>query len=220
MSVTKWMEDILNDEKIENKLEAINKELPNYFIPKDKYNEQAAKLKEKESELDATAKQLEEQSKQVEELNKQVQSLSGAAGEKEKLQEQLEKIKSEHEQFKSEAEKRLDEVKKRQAIERGLRDSKANPETIDLLIDKFDFGVIELDKDGNVKDFDKHLEPIKEARKSLFAEENITGDRPGEGDNTDPSTYKAKYEQALKEGNRREAIKIKQEAYNKGEKFI
>lgn len=207
-----WLKKILNDEEIENKVDAISKELPNHFIPKDKYNSAADKLKEREDELKATKKQLDD-------LNKQVQDLSKVTDEKEKLQESLDKIKSEYEEFQSEADKKVVNIKKRQAVERGLREANANPETIDLLIDKFSLDDLELDDKENVKEWDKHLEPIKGERKSLFGETSISGDRPPDGDDPDKKGLKQQYDEALKAGKRQEAIKIKQEAYKEGKLF-
>ncbi len=166
----KWLEEILANEE-EDKLSAIKKELPLHFIPKEKYNEQADKLKEKESELTATVTKLEE-------MNSKIEGLSGSAEEKEKLQEQLESMKTEYEQFKADADNRVATIKKRQAVERGLRDANANPDTIDMLVDKFNLDEIELDADDKVKEFDKHLAPLKESRKSLFGESQYSGDKP------------------------------------------
>jgi len=207
-----WLEEILSDEKVEDKLKAIKKELPKWLIPKDKYNEQADKLKEKEEELQATVKQLEEVNKQVAELDK-------LKDDKVALQTSLDVMKVDMETFKADADNRVSNIKKRQAVERGLRDANANPDTIDLLVDKFKLEEIELTADDKVKDWDKHVAPIKEARKSLFGTEGLSGDKPPTSDNTEPKTYLAKYEAAIKEKNTVEAIKIRQEAFSKGEKF-
>lgn len=205
-----WLKTILEDEKIENKIDAIKKELPLHFIPKEKYNEKTAEIQEKIDELKTTKDKMQE-------LQTQVEKLSQEGGEQEKLKEKLENINNEFEKFKSESESRLANVKKTQAIEKGLRDAQANPDTIDLLITKFDLEKIELAEDGKVKDWDNYLNPLKETRKSLFAETNISGNKPPDGNSTEPSGYKAKYEAALKTGDRLGAIKIKQEAFKEGE---
>ena len=207
-----WLKSILEDEKIENKVEAISKELPNHFIPKDKYNSQADKLKEKESELA-------EANKQLESVNGKVTELSKVADESKEIKDKLDAISAEYDQFKGEADKRLIDVKKKQAVERGLRDANANPDTIDLLIDKFNLDEIELDDKENVKEFDRHLEPLKEQRKSLFAETKVTGDKPPEGGAAPDANYKAQYEKFIAEGNQVEAIKIKQKAFTEGKAF-
>lgn len=208
----KWLEEILTSEEIEDKVEAVKKELPKHFIPKDKFNEQADKLKEKEEELNTT-------NEKMDELSSQVQNLSKSEEEKEKLKEQINNLNTEFETFKNEAENRVTNIKKKQAVERGLREANANPDTIDLLIEKFDLEQVELDDNETVKNFDKHLEPIKEQRKSLFGETQVTGDKPSTGDTPPGNNYKAMYEQAIKEGKTREAIRIKQEAFQKGENF-
>jgi len=206
----KWLKEIIENEEIEDKTEAISKELPKHFIPKDKYNETADKLKEKETELAETNKQLES-------VNTQVSELAKKAEENEELKGKLETINAEYEQFQSEADKRLIDVKKKQAVERGLRDANANPDTIDLLIDKFNLDEIELDDKDNVKEFNKHLEPLKEQRKSLFAETNITGGKPPEGTPPQTATIKTQYETAIKEGRHQDAIALKLEAAKSGE---
>ena len=208
-----WLKKILEDEKVENKVEAISKELPNHFIPKDKYNGQADKLKEKESELAEATKQLET-------VNSKVAELAKAAEENQELKGKLDTINAEYEQFKGEADKRLIDVKKKQAVERGLRDANANPDTIDLLIEKFNLDEIELDDKDNIKDFSKHLDPLKEQRKSLFAETKVSGEKPvGGGGTPDATSYKEQYEKFIKEGNTFEATKIKQKAFSEGKPF-
>jgi len=205
-----WLQAILDDANVADKIGAIKKVLPMHFIPKEKYNEKASEVQEKADELKATTDKMND-------LQKQVEQLSGAEGEQEKLKGKLEAINNEFETFKGESESRLSNVKKTQAIERGLRDAQANPETIDLLITRFDLDKIELADDGNVKEWDKHLEPLKKTRKSLFAESNFSGTKPPDGKNTEPGGYKTKYDEAMKSGNSLEAIKIKQEAFKAGE---
>lgn len=204
-----WLKAILEGDS-ENKLEEIKKELPKNFIPKEKFNEQADKLKAKEEELDTV-------NTKMSELSTQVENLSKSEEEKDKLKEQIEKVNSDFETFKSEADSRVANIQKRQAIERGLRDAQANPDTIDLLIEKFDLSTIELGENDTVKDWDTHLTPIKEQRKSLFGESTLSGTKPPSGGDPQISNYKAKYEEALKSNDRLTAIKIKQEAFSNGE---
>ena len=206
-----WLQTILSDENVENKVDAIKKELPMHFIPKEKYNDKVDEVQTKTDLLKTTTDKMSD-------LQTQVGKLSKSEGEQEKLKGDLKTINDEFETFKGESESRLSNVKKTQAIERGLRDSQVNPEAIDLLISKdFVLEKIELTDDGNVKDWDKHLETVKEKRKSLFAESNLSGPTPPNGDNTEPGGYKAKYDEARKSGNNLEAIKIKQEAFKEGE---
>lgn len=207
----KWLKEIL-DSETEDKAGEIQKELAKHFIPKDKFNEVNDKVKEKEAELAEATKQLEA-------TNGQVANLAKASEENEGLQAKLEAIGAEYEQFKSDADVRLANVKKVQAVERGLRDANANPETIDLLIGKFNLDSVELDDKDNIKDWTKHLEPIKAERKSLFGEMSFEGDKPADGQNTTTHGFQAQYNEAMKQGRTQEAISIKLSAANAGEYF-
>ena len=207
----KWLKEIL-DSDVEDKAGEIQKELAKHFIPKDKFNEVNDKVKEREAELAEATKQLET-------VNGQVASLAKASEENEGLQAKLEAIGAEYEQFKADADVRLANVKKVQAVERGLRDANANPETIDLLIGKFDLDGIELDEKDNIRDWNKHLEPIKAERKSLFGETTFEGDKPADGQNTTPQSFKAQYDEAIKQGRNQEAIAIKLSASSAGQYF-
>ena len=173
------------------------------YIPKSKFDEKNEELKSTKAKMD--------------ELQKSVEGLDTYTKENEELKSKVEALKTEYEQFKSEADTRVQSIQKKQAIERGLNKANANPDTIDLLINQFDLESIQLDSKGEIVDWDNHVQPIKESRKSLFGEVKITGDKPTSGTNADVSTYKAKYEEALNTGNRTEAIKIKQEAFKEGE---
>jgi hypothetical protein len=204
-----WLEKILSDENITDKKDAISKELAKHFVPKDVFNEKSDKLKEKESEFEATKTQLESV----------IKKLPNVENEKEQLKTELDKIKADFEKFQGEAEERVLTIKKKQAVEKGLREANANPDTIDLLLEKFDYSLIEVDDNSNVKNFEKHLEPIKEQRKSLFGASKFNGGETTTGKNNEPGTYKARYDEALKKGSMLEAIKIKQEAFSKGEKI-
>lgn len=93
----------------------------------------------------------------------------------------------------------------------------ANTETIDLLIGQFNMDNLQLDQSGNIVDWGTHLNPLIESRKSLFATTQLTGDKPQSGTQPTLNTYQNRYTEAMKTGNRREAIKIKQEAFREGE---
>ena len=205
-----WLKAILEDDEVKDKVVSIKKEMAKHFVPNEVYDKKKKELGEKDLDLTATKEKMEE-------VQKQVKDLETLEGDKVKLKEQLDAISSEHETFKEESENRLTNFQKKQAIEKGLRDAKANEETIDLLVDKFDLDGVQLDAESNIVDWDKHLEPIKDSRKSLFGEVEVGGHKLPDGPNSDPSTYKAKYDDALKAGDRLGAIKIKQEAFKEGE---
>lgn len=200
-----WLKAILGNEEltVEQKQEAIQKELPKTFMPKNKYNE-------KIEELNSTVLKMDE-------LNKQIETLSASSGEVETYKSELGKIKGEFDLFKTDSDKRVSTIQKKQAIEKGLIMAGANTETIDLLIGQFNMDNLQLDQSGNIVDWGTHLNPLIESRKSLFATTQLTGDKPQSGTQPTLNTYQNRYTEAMKTGNRREAIKIKQEAFREGE---
>ena len=200
-----WLKAILSNEELsaEQKQEAIQKELPKTFIPKDKYNGKVEELKNTVAKMD--------------ELKTQVESMGVSSVEAGKLKTELESITNEFETFKNDSEKRNVNMTKRQAIERGLTRDKANPAAIDLLVGLFNMDEIQLDSKNEVVDWDEIKKPIIEGRKSLFGEIKINGNKPSTGSNTPVNTRRQKYDEAIKSGNTVEAIKIKQEAFEDGE---
>lgn len=206
-----WLKKILEEKGLEVEeglMDEVKKEIPKHFIPKNVYNEKAAKVKELEGELDTTKKEFQETIDKLPTLE-----------EKGDLEKKLQDIKTDFEDFKSKAEERVLNVKKRQAVERGLREAEANPDAIDLLLDRFDYEKLEIGEEGNIKDWENHLNPIKESKKSLFSETKITGNETEKGDNPEQNTYADMYKKAIESGNTKEAIKIKQRAYKEGEKI-
>jgi len=201
-----WLDEILNNTELTDKKDAICKELAKHFVPKHVFNEQSEKLKDKTTELETVNSKFEET----------VNNLPKVESEREELKTKLEQIKTDFENFKTETDNRVLILKKRQAVEKGLRDARANPDTIDLLLDKFNYDEIELDGD-KISNFDKLIEPMRSERKSLFGEIKISGTDITKGVNAPTTTYRTKYDEALRNGKTLDAIKIKQEAFKQGE---
>lgn len=203
-----WLKNILENEELtaEQKQEAIQKELPKSFIPKQKYNE-------KVEELNATAEKMEE-------LKGQVENLSKSSEEADKLKEQLENIKGEFDTFKTDSEKRVLNIQKKQAIERGLSGANANPDTIDLLTGLFDIEKLQLNSKGDIVDWEEHLNPIKETRQSLFGKVKVNGDEPHKGggeplDVSDFSKLTSEQRMQLRESNPERYNQLRKEYLNK-----
>lgn len=174
------------------------------YIPKVKFDEKNEELKATKLKLD--------------EMQVNLQKLGESNQEAETFKIELNKIKEEYEQFKSQSESRLMGYKKKQAVEKGLMKENVNPETIDLLLTQFNLDNIKLDEQDNIVDWDAHINPIKQSRKTLFASEQIVGEKPQTGTKPiEQSALKLAYQDALKNNDRLGAIKIKQEAYKKGE---
>lgn len=174
------------------------------YIPKAKFDEKNEELKATKSKLD--------------EVQSNLQKLGESTQEAEQFKTELGKIKEEYEHFKNESEGRLLGYKKRQAVEKALMRENANPETIDLLLTQFNLESIQLDQSENIVDWQQHINPIKESRKTLFASESFAGDKPQTGNKPlEQNSLKTAYQDALKSGDRLGAIKIKQEAHKQGE---
>ena len=212
-----WVENYLNEigiedeNKIEEAVELFKSEyFPKNAVPNDEYKKKSSKVEELESELD-TAKE------QLEQTNQQLDELSDKAEGKEELKNNLEQIKSEYEEYKEQEEQRLQQIKKKSTLEKQLLKSKANEDAVDLLINDFSLDELQLDEEGNLANFDEHLEQVKEKRPTLFGEVEISGNEPQDGETNDANSFAAKYKKAVDNGNRREAIKIKQQAHREGE---
>ena len=160
----KLSENVKIEEVADTITESAQKEIGKTFVPKEEFNSKNEELKASKSKLD--------------EMQKQVSELSKTAEISEELKKKLEDTEKEFEGFKSETQKREDERKKVGAIERGLRAANAADDAIDLLIGQFELDKISLDKKGNIVDWDDHLKPVQESRKTLFGTTTTTGDKP------------------------------------------
>ena len=206
-----WIKEILENSKEENvdeTVERIKQEFPKHAVPKEEYNKKADRIKELQTELDNTKDQLGKTEEQIE-------SLQNVSENKEELESKLEETKNELNEFKETAEQRMQEYKKKSELEKKLLASDANKDAIDLLVNDFDMDNLALTDEG-LAGFDSQLAKVKDKRPGLFAEKQVVGDEPNDGETSEPNSWQAKYDRAIKNGNRKEAIKIKQQAFNDG----
>jgi len=174
------------------------------YIPKAKFDEKNEELKSTKAKMD--------------ELQESVKGLDTFTKENEDLKSKVESLKNEYENFKNDADTRVKTIQIKQAIERNLVKANANPDTIDLLVDKFDVNSLQVDSKGEIVDWDVHFNPIKEARKSLFGEVKITGDKPASGNTPDQLTL---LNERLQKANKlEEKIMIKREMQELEQKKI
>ena len=170
-----WVENFLNEVGVEDTDEALAKFKSDYFpknaVPKDEFNKRGDKIDELESELGTAKDQLENTNQQLEQLEEQAEG-------KEELQENLQEIKQEYESYKESEQQRINQIKIDSKLEKELLKSKANEDAVDLLKSDFDVEGLELDEEGNLKNFDDQLEQVREKRSSLFAVEKKTSDEP------------------------------------------
>lgn len=130
---------------------------------------------------------------QLEALQGQIKELEGSTGTVEELKEKLKAQADEFEQFKADTVKREVTLTKTQAIQKALADAGAIKSSIDLLATTFDLEKIQLDKKGNIVDLEDVINPVKEARKELFASVKIDDSTPPDSkspvDDDDPQAY-------------------------------
>jgi len=208
-----WMKEFLEDigvENVEEALETFKQDVfPQHAVTKDQYKKKTTKIEELETELN-TAKE------QLEKTNDQLDDLKDKAEDKEELEQQLEQINNEYEKYKEKEKQRVKEIKKKSKLTTKLANSEVHEDALDLVAGEFDLEEMELTEDGELEGFDEQYQERKEARPGLFGEKQVTGTEPTDGETSEPNGYQAQYDKALKNGNRKEAIKIKQKAYNEG----
>ncbi len=168
-----WLKEILKKAGIEEgKLDSvigdINKELPKYFIPKDKYNEVAEAKKKLETDI-------QERDKQLEELKKSV-------GSNEELKKQIEALQAENKKAAEEWQSKMAQMQLDFAIERALTTAKAkNPKAVKALLD---MEKVKLDGE-QLLGLDDQLKELQKSDAYLFGESGKVGsgtNPPGAGD--------------------------------------
>ena len=122
-----WLKELLKkagieEAKLDGLITDINKELPKYFIPKDKYNEVAEAKKKLEAD--------------IAERDKQLEQLKGAAGSNEELKKQIETLQAENKKAAEEWQAKMAQKKLDFAIEKALTAAKAkNAKAVKALLD-------------------------------------------------------------------------------------
>lgn len=153
-----WLKELLKnaeieDEKVDELIANINKEVPKYFIPKAKYNELSEVKKNLEQQLstaNSTIEELKKSNKDNEELQKQIKQ----------YEEQLENLKAE-------SEAKIRDLTLDNAIKLALKE---NAKYDDLLIGKVDKSKLIIKEDGTIEGLEEQIKTLKEDYKELFVE--------------------------------------------------
>jgi hypothetical protein len=206
----------MNKEKLiekglsEELADSIMKELDGSFVPKSRFNEINAELKQ--------MKDL------IKERDGQLETLKKSNVDSEELKKQIEQLQIDN---KAKDEAHANEIKQLKidtAIDKALADAKAkNPKAVKALLE---LGDVEVAEDGTIKGLDAKIKALRDAEDSSFlfdATDNgnnkSKGFVPGQKMDGVPgasSTFEARLAEARKNGNTLEAIKIKQEAASEG----
>jgi predicted RNase H-like nuclease (RuvC/YqgF family) len=174
MEVSKmdWLKELLKkagieEEKVDSTIADINKELPKYFIPKDKYNEVAEAKKKLETD--------------IAERDKQLEQLKAAAGSNEELKKQIETLQAENKKASEEWQAKMAQMQLDFAIEKALTAAKAkNPKAVKALLD---MEKVKLDGE-KLLGLDDQLKELQKSDAYLFGESGKVGsgtNPPGAG---------------------------------------
>jgi len=167
-----WLKELLKkagipEDKLDSTIADINKELPKYFIPKDKYNEVAEAKKKLEADID--------------ERDKQLEQLKAAAGASEELKKQIETLQAENKKASEEWQAKMAQMQLDFAIEKALAAAKAkNPKAVKALLD---LEKVKLDGE-QLLGLDDQLKAIQQSDPYLFGESGKVGsgtNPPGAG---------------------------------------
>ena len=167
-----WLRELLKkagieEAKLDGVIADICKELPKYFIPKDKYNEVAEAKKKLETDI-------QERDKQLEELKK-------ASGTSEELKKQIEQLQADNKKASEEWQAKFAKMQLDFAIEKALTAAKAkNAKAVKALLD---MEKVKLDGE-QLLGLDDQLKALKESDPYLFGESGKVGsgtNPPGAG---------------------------------------
>jgi transketolase len=167
-----WLKELLKkagieEEKVDSTIADINKELPKYFIPKDKYNEVAEAKKKLETD--------------IAERDKQLEQLKAAAGSNEELKKQIETLQAENKKASEEWQAKMAQMQLDFTIEKALTAAKAkNPKAVKALLD---MEKVKLDGD-KLLGLEDQLKTIQQSDPYLFGESGKVGsgtNPPGAG---------------------------------------
>jgi len=167
-----WLKELLKkagieEAKVDGVIADINKELPKYFIPKDKYNEVAEAKKKLEAD--------------IAERDKQLEDLKKAAGASEELKKQIETLQADNKKASEEWQAKMAQMQLDFAIEKALAAAKAkNPKAVKALLD---LEKVKLDGD-KLLGLDDQIKALQQSDSYLFGDSGKVGsgtNPPGAG---------------------------------------
>lgn len=168
-----WLKELLKnagieDTKIDEIVGNINKEIPKYLIPKDKYNEVAESKKDLETQLNTA--------------NTTIADLKKGNKDNEDLQGKIKQYETDLETLKADSETKIKNLTLDNAIKLALKDNKAKHE--DLLVGKVDREKLVIKEDGKIEGLDDQIKGLKETYKDLFVEP-VSGTTPNNQGSSD-----------------------------------
>lgn len=175
-----WLKEILkklgiDEGKVDSVIADISKELPKYFIPKDKFNEVSEAKKKLETD--------------IQERDKQLEQLKAAAGSNEELKKQIEALQAENKKAAEEWQAKMAQMQLDFAIEKALTAAKAkNAKAVKALLD---LEKVKLDGE-KLLGLDDQLKELQKSDPYLFGESGKVGSgtNPPGADNAEINPWK------------------------------
>ncbi len=175
-----WLKELLKkagipEDKLDSVIAEVNKTLPLYFVPKDKYNEVAEAKKKLEAD--------------IAERDNQLEQLKAAAGASEELKKQIETLQAENKKASEEWQAKMAQMQLDFAIEKALAAAKAkNPKAVKALLD---LEKVKLDGD-KLLGLDDQLKELQKSDAYLFGESGKVGSgtNPPGADNAEVNPWK------------------------------
>jgi predicted RNase H-like nuclease (RuvC/YqgF family) len=167
-----WLKELLKkagipEDKLDSVIAEVNKTLPLYFVPKDKYNEAAEAKKKLEAD--------------IQERDNQLEQLKNVAGNSEELKKQIEQLQAENKKASEEWQAKMAQMQLDFTIEKALAAAKAkNIKAVKALLD---MDKVKLDGD-QLLGIDEQLKALQQSDPYLFGESGKVGsgtNPPGAG---------------------------------------
>lgn len=171
----------IEEEKVEEIINAHSETVTALKKERDDAREQSDKLKADTEQYKAEAKKVPELEKKVAELEKAAEDYekeNGADAWKlkyEAMVEERDSVKAEFDKFKSETSEKETKAAKEKAYRALLKEAGVSEKRIDSVVKVTDLEKVELDKDGNIKGKDDHINTIKEDWADFIATTTQTG---------------------------------------------
>jgi len=155
----------------------------------------------------------------ISDFNSKLETAVKSAADYDTLKETLEKVKVENSKLTEDYEQNLVNVRKGSAIDVALLKANVDENYLDMAKSQLNMDQLSFDGD-NLIGLTDSITKMQQDFPKLFGEVKKRGTTPPQGVTTPPvDSLKSKYDEALKAGNTREAIKIKQAAFNEGNGF-
>jgi len=134
------------------------------------------------------------------------------------LEDKYKKLDKEHNEYKKTIEDNQKNESKSNELRTKLLENNADPEFIELIASQFDKTKLQMDENNKLTNFEEFFKPVSEKYSKLFSfkEEGFKPGNPPTAGNSKNSNYIERLQNARKNNDTDEAIRIKTEASQEG----